>query len=91
MTKLLMNRRHFLTTSAAAAAAISMRPGLSYAVEGDTLVIRGQSDIDAYAATSPVECFAVVAEYFFEQRDMFRERHQDWSVLLEKVFIRNTV
>jgi Mlc titration factor MtfA (ptsG expression regulator) len=52
---------------------------------------RGQSDIDAYAATSPVECFAVVAEYFFEQRDMFRERHQDWSVLLEKVFIRNTV
>ena len=27
----------------------------------------GASDIDAYGATSPVECFAVMAEYFFEQ------------------------
>lgn len=46
MTRLQMNRRHFLTASAAAAAAITMRPGLSYAVEGDTLVVRGASDIE---------------------------------------------
>jgi peptide/nickel transport system substrate-binding protein len=46
MTNLLMNRRHFLTASAAAAAAITLRPGLSYAVEGDTLVVRGSSDIE---------------------------------------------
>ncbi|MGV3549756.1 ABC transporter substrate-binding protein [Rhizobium sp.] len=46
MTRFMMNRRHFLSASAAAAAAISMRPGLSYAVEGDTLVIRGSSDIE---------------------------------------------
>lgn len=46
MTKFLMNRRHFLSASAAAAAAVSMRPGLTYAAEGDTLVIRGASDIE---------------------------------------------
>jgi peptide/nickel transport system substrate-binding protein len=46
MIKLPMNRRHFLSTSAAAAAAISLRPGLTYAAEGDTLVIRGASDIE---------------------------------------------
>jgi Mlc titration factor MtfA (ptsG expression regulator) len=28
---------------------------------------QGESDIDIYGATSPVECFAVVSEYFFEQ------------------------
>lgn len=46
MTKPMINRRHFLSASAAAAAALTMRPGLSYAVEGDTLVIRGASDIE---------------------------------------------
>lgn len=55
------------------------------------LIRRGQSDIDAYAATSPVECFAVVSEYFFEQPEIFREQHQDWAVLLDRVFIRNAV
>jgi peptide/nickel transport system substrate-binding protein len=46
MTKLLMNRRHFLASTAAAAGALAMRPDLSYAVEGDTLVIRGASDFE---------------------------------------------
>lgn len=45
-TNMPLNRRQFLTASAAAAAAITLRPGLSYAVEGDTLVIRGASDIE---------------------------------------------
>lgn len=49
---------------------------------------RGQSDIDAYAATSPVECFAVVSEYFFEQPALFRERHPEWNTMLERVFVR---
>jgi peptide/nickel transport system substrate-binding protein len=46
MTRLLMNRRHFLSTSAAAAAAVTLRPGLSYAADGDTLIVRGASDIE---------------------------------------------
>ncbi|URK85916.1 twin-arginine translocation signal domain-containing protein (plasmid) [Rhizobium sp. RCAM05350] len=45
-TTMPLNRRQFLTASAAAAAAITLRPGLSYAVEGDTLIIRGASDIE---------------------------------------------
>ena len=41
-----MNRRHFLAGAAAGAAALALRPGLSYAVEGDTLIVRGASDIE---------------------------------------------
>jgi peptide/nickel transport system substrate-binding protein len=41
-----MNRRQFLAASAAAAAtAMVARPRLSYAADGDTLVVRGGSDI----------------------------------------------
>ncbi|MGN6164611.1 MAG: zinc-dependent peptidase [Flavisolibacter sp.] len=48
----------------------------------------GQSDIDAYSATSPVECFAVVAEYFFEQPEMFRLHHPELNEMLELIFVR---
>lgn len=51
-------------------------------------VRRGQSDIDLYAATSPVECFAVVSEYFFEQPEIFSEQHPDLHALLQQIFIR---
>src|SRR6218665_1679449 len=46
MSNFTMNRRHFLTSVAAATTALALRPGLSYALEGDTLVIRGSSDIE---------------------------------------------
>jgi len=46
MTNFMMNRRHFLLSAATAATAITLRPGLTYAAEGDTLVIRGASDIE---------------------------------------------
>lgn len=49
---------------------------------------RGDSDINPYAATSPVECFAVVSEYFFEQPDLFRSRHPQLYQMLEMIFIR---
>jgi Mlc titration factor MtfA (ptsG expression regulator) len=49
---------------------------------------RGESDIDAYGATSPVECFAVIAEYFFEQPALFQENHPELSELLHHTFIR---
>ena len=49
---------------------------------------RGESDIDAYGATSPVECFAVVSEYFFEQPGLFRSAHPELNEMLEQIFIR---
>ena len=49
---------------------------------------QGGSDIDSYGATSPVECFAVVAEYFFMQPETFSQNHLQLAELLKKIFIR---
>ena len=51
-------------------------------------VRNGVSDIDAYAATSPVECFAVISEYFFEQPEAFQANHPGLNVLLQRIFRR---
>jgi Mlc titration factor MtfA (ptsG expression regulator) len=48
----------------------------------------GRSDINPYGATSPVECFAVVAEYFFEQPELFKSHHPELNEMLARVFIR---
>jgi Mlc titration factor MtfA (ptsG expression regulator) len=48
----------------------------------------GESDINPYAATSAVECFAVLSEYFFEQPEMFADRHPELHQMLQRVFIR---
>jgi MtfA peptidase len=50
---------------------------------------RGESDLDPYAATSPVECFAVISEYFFENPGMFRYYHPELNEMLQRIFIRN--
>jgi Mlc titration factor MtfA (ptsG expression regulator) len=49
---------------------------------------RGQSDINPYAATSPVECFSVLAEYFFEQPSLFQSVHPELNEMLTRIFIR---
>ena len=49
---------------------------------------RGESDIDMYAATSPVECFAVLSEYFFEQREIFHSNHPHLYEMLVRIYIR---
>lgn len=49
---------------------------------------RGGSDIDSYAATGPVECFAVLSEYFFEQPESFRVQHPQLHAMLQRVFVR---
>jgi Mlc titration factor MtfA (ptsG expression regulator) len=48
----------------------------------------GDSDIDAYGATSPVECFAVISEYFFEQPELFRSAHPELFSMLRRIFMR---
>jgi Mlc titration factor MtfA (ptsG expression regulator) len=47
---------------------------------------RGESDIDPYAATNAGECFAVCAEYFFEQPEEFRHHHPELCRWMEKIF-----
>lgn len=49
---------------------------------------QGRSDINPYGATSPVECFAVIAEYFFEQPELFKSHHPELSELLTRIFVR---
>jgi Mlc titration factor MtfA (ptsG expression regulator) len=49
---------------------------------------RGSSDINPYGATSPVECFAVVAEYFFEQPEAFRLRQPELHQMLMRIFVK---
>jgi MtfA peptidase len=51
-------------------------------------VRRGQSEINPYAATSPVECFAVISEYFFEQPETFQSAHPELNEMLRRIFIR---
>lgn len=46
----------------------------------------GVLDIDPYGATSPVECFAVISEYFFEQPEAFAARHPELSAMLQRIF-----
>jgi Mlc titration factor MtfA (ptsG expression regulator) len=49
---------------------------------------RNESDINPYAATGAVECFAVLAEYFFSQPEAFRVSHPELHKMLEQIFIR---
>jgi Mlc titration factor MtfA (ptsG expression regulator) len=49
---------------------------------------RGESDIDAYGATGPVECFAVMSEYFFEQPELFRSAHPELYFMLQRIYRR---
>lgn len=51
---------------------------------------RGESDINPYGATSPVECFAVVSEYYFKQPALFGERHPQLREMLQRIFVRDT-
>lgn len=44
------------------------------------------SDIDMYGATNPVEFFAVISEYFFEQPDQLKANHPDLYEMLERIY-----
>jgi MtfA peptidase len=44
------------------------------------------SDIDIYAATNPVEFFAVISEYFFERPDLLKTNHPEVFEMLERIF-----
>jgi Mlc titration factor MtfA (ptsG expression regulator) len=44
------------------------------------------SDIDMYGTTSPVEFFAVISEYFFEQPILLKANHPDIYEMLERIY-----
>lgn len=48
-----------------------------------------KSDINPYAITNEAEFFAVVAEYFFEQPEILKDKHPDLYNLLSKIFGQN--
>jgi Mlc titration factor MtfA (ptsG expression regulator) len=47
---------------------------------------KGKSDISEYAATSKVEFFAVLGEYFFERPEQLEKNHPKLFEILERVF-----
>lgn len=44
------------------------------------------SDIDMYGATSPVEFFAVISEYFFERPGQLKANHPDLYEMLVRIY-----
>ena len=46
------------------------------------------SDINMYGATSPVEFFAVISEYYFEQPDLLNAHHPDLYEMLGRIYRR---
>ncbi|MEO6613230.1 MAG: M90 family metallopeptidase [Chitinophagaceae bacterium] len=44
------------------------------------------SDINMYGATSPVEFFAVISEYFFEQPVLLKANHPELFEMLERIY-----
>ena len=47
---------------------------------------KGESDINYYGATNKAEFFAVAAEYFFTNPQLFKENHQELYDALKKIF-----
>lgn len=48
----------------------------------------GNSDINPYGITNHAEFFAVVCEYFFENHEKFKNKHEELYNLLNKVFFK---
>ena len=44
------------------------------------------SDINMYGATSPVEFFAVISEYFFEQPGLLKTNHPALYEMLGRIY-----
>ena len=44
------------------------------------------SDIDMYGTTNPVEFFAVISEYFFEQPDLLKANHPELYEMLRRIY-----
>jgi Mlc titration factor MtfA (ptsG expression regulator) len=50
---------------------------------------QNKSDINPYAITNEAEFLAVAAEYFFEQPEIFKDKHPELYKLLNRIFAQN--
>lgn len=49
-------------------------------------IVANRSDINPYALTNHAEFFAVVCEYFFENPEKFKEKHEQLYELMNQIF-----
>ncbi len=49
-------------------------------------IAANRSDLNPYALTNHAEFFAVVCEYFFENPEKFKEKHEQLYVLMNEIF-----
>ena len=61
-------------------------PWLNLMADGIAEIKKGNSDINVYGVTNKAEFFAVAAEYFFEQPELFRKNHSALYHLMTQVF-----
>lgn len=54
--------------------------------QNSNAIRQGVSDIDHYGATSDIEFFSVVCEYFFEQPARFQQMHPELDEVLKSTF-----
>ena len=52
-------------------------------------IYKSKSDINPYGATSKVEFFAVISEYFFERPKLLKQKHPELYKNLEQIFNQN--
>jgi Mlc titration factor MtfA (ptsG expression regulator) len=61
-------------------------PWLNLMAEGIEDIKKEKSDINVYGVTNKAEFFAVAAEYFFEQPELFKKNHAALYDLMTQVF-----
>jgi Mlc titration factor MtfA (ptsG expression regulator) len=61
-------------------------PWLQLIAKNIVAIHAGQSDINIYGSKNEAEFFAVASEYFFEQPEMFKEKHPELYNLMTQIF-----
>ena len=61
-------------------------PWLHLMAENIAIIREGRSDINIYGSKNNAEFFAVAAEYFFSQPELFRQNHAELYDLMTKIF-----
>jgi Mlc titration factor MtfA (ptsG expression regulator) len=61
-------------------------PWLQLIAKNIVAIHAGESDINIYGSKNEAEFFAVVSEYFFEQPEMFKEKHTELYNLMTQIF-----
>jgi MtfA peptidase len=61
-------------------------PWLNLMAENIAAIKAGKSDINIYGASNKAEFFAVASEYFFEQPQLFKQKHPELYDLMIQIF-----